>query len=263
NRLNPGRELSLGAFGTIFNGSLDWYAIVNNGQATLNDNGRAVNDANDQKEGILALRYRPFMGSGSDFLKGMRLSLAGSYGSVDNAPGTSFDLISTELSIMYADATGGAFDGYRRRVVPQLSWPIGPFSIRGEYTYRADELANAASRDALRTKAWYAYLTYILTGEDKRPEERIVPKGEWGAVEVGFRVASLTIDDAFTSGVFVQAGNTNSIYAYTFGVNWWVTRNVRFTLDVIREHYSDPITFDTGRTERMLMGMIFRGQIDF
>ena len=108
-----------------------------------------------------------------------------------------------------------------------------------------------------------ARITSILTGEDKRPEERIVPKGDCGAVELGFRVASLNIDDAFTSGVFTQPGNSNSIYAYTFGVNWWVTRNVRFTLDVIREPYNDPITFDTGRTERMLMGMIFRGQVDF
>jgi phosphate-selective porin OprO and OprP len=48
NRLHPGRELSLMFSGTILENSLDWYALVTNGQGTLNDGGRNINDSNDQ-----------------------------------------------------------------------------------------------------------------------------------------------------------------------------------------------------------------------
>src|SRR5262245_32763884 len=47
NRLNPSREIGLMAFGTILDGSLDYSAVLSNGQATLMDGGRAVNDSND------------------------------------------------------------------------------------------------------------------------------------------------------------------------------------------------------------------------
>lgn len=264
NRLNPGRELGIGVSGTILEGTVDYAAVLNNGQATLNDGGRAINDSNDQKEGILSLRFRPFQNSDTAALKNLRFGLAGSYGSVDNIATGAFDLISTELAVLYADSNpaGPAFDGYRIRAVPNLSWPIGPFSLRAEYTYRADELIQGAAQEALRTKGWYAYVTYILTGEDKTPENRIVPKGDCGAVELAFRVAQLKIDNAIESGLFADAGNAERVTAYSFAVNWWVTRNVRLTLSLVREKFDDPLVFDR-RDESHLMGAIFRGQIDF
>src|SRR5262245_41868453 len=264
NRFNPSRELGIQAFGTLFDGVLDYFAVLSNGQATLMDGGRAVNDSNDQKEGILAFRVRPFQNSGNDWLKGLRISLAGSYGIVDDIATATFDIITTELSVMYLDSQPGGpqLDGTRRRIVPNLSWPIGPFSLRAEYIYRTDDLPAAAPVEALRMKGWYAYVTYILTGENKKPEDRIVPLGEWGAVELAFRVAQAKIQNAFESTIFLPAGNAELVTSYTFGVNWWVTRNVRFTLDIIREKYSDPLQFET-RRESKLMGAIFRAQIDF
>jgi phosphate-selective porin OprO/OprP len=265
NRLLPGREIGIQVAGSLMDSELSYAVMLCNGNALLNDQGRAVIDLNDQKEVAALLRYSPFMHSGGDFLKGLRLGMAASYGAVDNVPTGNFDLISTELSVMYAEATGAGlfFDGFRGRLNPQISWPIGPFCFRGEYLYRTDALSTTAGRDAQREKAWYAYVTYILTGEDKNPENRIVPKGDWGAVELGFRVSQLRIVDGFESGVFpAVAGNAERVTAFTFGANWWVTRNVRFTLDIIREKYSDPVQFDT-RRESMLMGMLFRAQVDF
>lgn len=264
NRFLPGRELGIQFYGTLFESVLDYFLVITNGQATLNDGGRAVNDANDQKEGILAFRVRPFQNSGNDWLKGLRMSIAGSYGIVDDIATGALDIITTELSVMYLDsvAAGPQLDGTRRRIVPAISWPIGPFCFRGEYIYRTDDLPAGAPVEALRMKGWYAYVTFILTGENKKPEDRIVPMGDWGAVELAFRVAQAKIQNAFESTIFAPAGNAELVTTYTFGVNWWVTRNVRLTLDIIREKYSDPLLFDA-RTESKLMGAIFRAQIDF
>lgn len=262
NRLMPGREIGLQFAGVLMNNELSYAAMLCNGNALLNDQGRSVVDSNDQKEIGGGLRYSPFLHIGGDALKGLRLGLAGSYGKVQNLAAGGFDLISTELSVLYAEATGGTFDGYRGRLNPQISYTCGPFALRGEYVYRVDEIAQGAAPDKLRTKGWYGYATVILTGEHKKVEDRIVPGGDWGALELGFRVGQVHIEDAFTSGVYTAAGNTDTATSYTFGVNWWITRNVRVTLNVIREKYRDPLAFDI-ETRSMLMGTILRAQVDF
>lgn len=261
NRLLPGREIGVQVAGNL--GAVSYAVMLCNGNALLNDQGRAVTDSNDQKEVAALLRYSPFLGSEDDALKGLRFGLAGSYGVVDRVAAGGFDLTSTELSITYAEATGTTlFDTFRVRVNPQISYSCGPFAFRGEYLYRVDGIQAGPAPDGLRTKGWYGYATYILTGENKKVEDRIVPLDDWGAVELGFRVAQVHIDDAFTSTIFSAASNANTATSYTFGVNWWVARNVRITLNVIREKYNNPLVFD--REDRsMFMGAILRAQVDF
>lgn len=264
-RLNPNRDIGLHGYGTLFDGVLDWFAGVNNGQSTLSDAGRSVSDTNDQKEGVLNLRVRPFLHGGSDFFRNLRFSLAGSYGLLDDIPNTPFDLITTELSVLYLDSNASPaslLDGSRRRLVPQLSWPIGPFGLRAEYLYRTDDLINGSAVEALRSRGWYTTVSYILTGEHKVPEARIIPKGDWGAVEVAFRAAQVRMTNAFESGIYLPGGNAEGVTAFSFALNWWVARNVRITWELVREKYSDPVQFDT-RDEGMLMGTIVRFQIDF
>lgn len=265
NRLLPGRELGLQFSGSLMDGELAWFAMVCNGNALLNDQGRAVLDGNDQKEVAGRILYSPFLNGGDAWLKGLRIGLAGTYGSIDTVSSANFDLISTELSVMYADSNPAAstFDGFRGRINPQLSWATGPYAFRAEYLYRTDELLTSAGPDALRTKGFYVYSTYILTGEDKKVEDRIVPKGDWGAFELAFRIAQVKIDDAYRTGLFTQAGNAERITTFTLGLNWWITRNVRFSLNFVREKYSDHIAFENNRIESMLMGAIVRGQVDF
>lgn len=261
NRLLPGREIGLQFAGAL--GGLSYAVMLCNGNALLNDGGRAVNDGNDQKEVGGMIRYSPFL-DGGDALKGLRLGFAGSYGRVQNLAAGGMDLITTELSLLWAEATGALlFDEYRGRLNPQLSYTCGGFALRAEYLYRVDKMASGPGPDALRTKGWYAYTTYILTGENKKVEDRIVPAGDWGAFELGFRVSRVHIEDSDLTGIFAaNVGNADTATSFTFGVNWWITRNVRVTLNFIREKFDDPLGFDT-ETRSMLMGAILRAQVDF
>jgi phosphate-selective porin OprO and OprP len=263
NRLFPGREIGIQFAGALMSNELTYAVMLCNGNALLNDGGRAVNDGNDQKEVGGYLRYSPFL-NGDSFLKGLRLGLAGSYGQVQNVSAAGMDLITTELSVLWAEATAGTFDDYRGRLSPQLSYTCGPFALRGEYVYRVDKLAsNALLPDKLHTKGWYMYATYILTGENKVVENRIVPTGDWGAVELAFRVSRVHIEDAVASGIFAaNPPNADTATSFTLGVNWWVTRNVRFTLNFVREKFDERLGFDTEQRS-MLMGAILRAQIDF
>jgi phosphate-selective porin len=201
------------------------------------------------------------------FLTNLRLGLGGSAEDVDSVGSGGYDLTTTELSVLYLHSDAGpAFDGMRTRIVPQISWPIGPFAFRGEYLLRKDELApSAAPDDELETSGFYVQASFILTGEDKKPEDRIVPKGSMGAVELAIRYAHVELDDPFATGanIALAAGNTDKVDAISFAVNWWFTRNVRLTASVIHETYDDEIDFDNGTTDDSMTGFLFRAQVDF
>ena len=84
--------------------------------------------------------------------------------------------------------------------------------------------------------------TYLLTGEEK-PLNAITPKasflgrgGGWGAWELAFRYENLQMDDA-------QNGNRGR--AFTFGVNWWLTKFVRYQSNFIFERIKDPLRAPT------------------
>jgi phosphate-selective porin len=223
-----------------------------------------VTDSNDEKELAGLVHVRPFAAGDIDVLRGLRLSLGGSVTDQDDVPSQNLDLISTELSIQYLDSVAGgpAFDGLRWRLVPQFAWPIGPFCVRGEYLHREDELAEGAAEDEIVSRGWYATASYILTGEDKVLDDRIAPKGEGGAVELLFRYAHLKVDHVFDAGLAPRAGNSDEVASFTAGVNWWVTLNVRLSLNAIHEVYDEDLAFDH-RTEDKFFGLIFRGQVDF
>ncbi len=263
NRLAPGRETGLEIYGTLLDNHFTYFLMVSNGGAVLNDQGRTVADRDDEKELAGVVWFRPFT-STDGFLRRLRVGVGGSVGDVDMVDGAGFDLISTELSILYLNAPAAApdFDGRRVRIVPQLSWPMGPFSLSAEYLWREDELASGAPEDDLESRGWYLYGTLLLTGEEKNPEQRVVPLGEWGAVELTLRASRVEIRNAFEAGISTPGGNSEEMMSVTAGVNWWVRRFFRLTLNVVREDYQDDLDFDNS-TEEWLWGVIFRAQVDF
>jgi phosphate-selective porin OprO/OprP len=268
NRLMPGREIGLQFAGQLFDKRLSYFVMLANGNSLLNDAGRAVTDSNDEKELAALVRFSPFAGSDVDALRGLRFGLAGTVGSVDSVPaGTGaatagFDLVSTELSILWLDSTAGLFDGRRTRVDPQVWWTWGPAGVSAEYLIREDELVDGSPESDLETRAFYAAATWILTGEDKKPEDRIVPKGEWGALELAVRFASVKVDDPSDAGLSAAVGNAEKMSSVTAGLNWWVRRNVRISANVVREKFDEEIPFDD-RSEDTFTGLLFRAQVDF
>ena len=262
NRLMPGREIGVQVAGSLFD-DIATYAVMGlNGAALLNDQGRAVVDREDEKELAVLLRLSPFRNSDLDLLKGLRVGLGASVGSVDDAGAGSFDLITTELSVMWLDSSAGVFEGRRTRIDPQLYWTIGSFGLSAEYLLRKDELIDTAPESELESSGWYLAASFIVTGEDKKPETRIVPKGDWGAIELVARIANVAVDNAVDAGIAVAAGNAEEARSITFGFNWWVTRFVRISANAILETYDEEIQFAT-RQEDQLFGLLFRGQIDF
>jgi phosphate-selective porin OprO/OprP len=265
NRLMSGRVIGIQARGHLLDDAVRYYAAVDHGGALLSDGERAVVDANDEKELAALLYARPagWCGLGGTPLEDLRIGFGLTVTDVDTTATDAFDLVSTELSIMYLDSTGVTFDGRRIRKDLNLSWNDGPFSLRLEVLAREDELLPGTSpEEELDFSGWYLYGSWIVTGEKKTPEDRIVPEGSWGAVEILFRAAHLEAENFFDAFPAQSAGNSDQITSYTLGTNWWVTRTVRITLNAILERYDDPVAFPS-RPDDSLWGLLVRFQVDF
>lgn len=265
NRLLPGREIGMAVYGSLFEDKLAYEVMVCNGNALLNDQGRSVNDGNDEKE--LAARFYVFP------VEGLRLGAAASFGEADDLGAAGFDLVTTELSVMWLDGQAGPlFDGSRRRYVINASYAVGPVSFRGELFFREDELQDPNPESALESMGYYLYATWLLTGEKKTPETRVVPdrpftEGGPGAVELAVRFAHVEIDNAEDAGLLPAplstSGSADEVDVITVGINWWPVKYVRVSLNFVREMYSEDVAFENGRQEDALSGVLARFQIDF
>lgn len=266
-RLVPGYEIGIQAQGQI--DVLGYQVAVTNGRSHLDSAGRSRNDDNDEKELVARLTLTP--------IAGLRFGVAGSITEVDDVPITgaaitNFDVATYELGVTFFDpgAAGAVnMDGRRTRLNADVSWALGPAALRAEVLLRTDEMMNGATEEDVESRAWSGTLTWILTGEEKNPESRITPaknfdlEGGWGAVELAARIAGAEIGDEVEDLGVSLVGQSNEVLSATFGVNWWLTRNVRISANVVREDYKDDINFGGGRMEDVLTGFLARFQIDF
>jgi phosphate-selective porin len=212
-------------------------------------------DSNDEKDVAARIRVTP--------VDGLRLGVAGTVGDVDGgAADTLLDLTTTELQIQFLDATAGVVDGLRTRIGAELTWLWGSFGLRAEWARRAERV----NEEDVETTAWNVSLTWLITGEKKTLEARIVPKtsvveGGWGAIELAARAASLSVgDEIFDAGVAAPAGNADQVTTFTLGLNWRLTRNVRISPNFVVERFNEEIT---SRNEDRFIGALVRFQADF
>lgn len=284
-RFVPGYDIGVQAYGAIADGIFNYQVAVTNGRSHLDNAGRLRTDDNDTKELVGRITVQPFVTDKESILKGIRIGGSGSYTRVESVPivagvapansPTNFDLSTPELGVTLLDPTTAAptainFDGRRSRLAAELSAAVGPVCFRAEYLVRRDTVSSAALTETVPTTAWTAAITWIVTGESKQPETRITPDhpfdlaGGWGAIELALRVADARVSNRLGDFGIVLAGNTLEVTAYSGGVNWWLTRNVRFSADIVREDYHGKINFGAlGGQHGALLGFLARFQIDF
>jgi len=244
NRLVPDHDIGIMGKGTLAEKIVEWELGLFNG-ASRNGAARNANDVNDEKDIVLRVRANPFRTSTNDWIKGMRVGLAYGVGDVDTT--AIGDITTADFGgLTVFDFTGNE-DGLRKRMGVEFSWIMGPWSVRAEYMSQNQEVLTATGHDDFDINGYYVQATYLLTGEDKPLENRIKPKknfsikdGGWGAWELALRFASLDASDGEQAGV-IAAGSNQKVNEITFGVNWWMTPNVRLVLNFERFQFDKDI----------------------
>jgi phosphate-selective porin OprO/OprP len=267
-RFTPSRDIGAEAYGTIAGGILTYELGYFNGS------GRAVLDINKGKEEAGRVRVQPFAQTDEGFLfKYLRLGVAGTVSSNQKAPITAYTSNSAYLNITYLTAGGAAnsLDGERSRWGGEATWNYGPVGVRGEAWNRVDHVDTATLyHHRIPMTAWNAQVTWLVTGEKKSLESRILPLhpfdprgGGWGALELAARVDRLHIDDDIITTGIAAAGGANEVTGYSAGLNWYLTRNIRISPDVFWEVFNRDIAFADGRQDRHFFGGILRFQLEF
>ena len=144
--------------------------------------------------------------------------------------------------------------GDRRRLGFEGRWTPGPVLVQAEYIRVSDQrngqgLGDVDLPDAI-AQGWYVSGTWVVTGENKsggalEPSRPLPTKG-FGAVELAARIEELRFGSDGTGGeppfTNPRAANIkpNRDRILTLGVNWYLNRFGRLTLNGTRETLQDP-----------------------
>jgi phosphate-selective porin len=251
-RLGPGREQGIQVHGAWDVDVLRYFVMLSNGGGLVNDDGRSVPDTNDEKELSGAIYVQP--------IDGLRLGLGGSITDVDDVDAANFDQTSPELSALWLDPTAGTFDGLRRRADANVRWIRGPLQLRAQALWRDDEL-RSAPENRMESRGGFLSASWIVTGEDKKPDQRPTPASDAGALELAARVCRVEFPNAEDAGLAADA-DAERLTTITFAATWWLGRFFRLSLDVVHERYGGGIDVD-GEELDSLTGFLLRAQVDF
>lgn len=132
----------------------------------------------------------------------------------------------------------------------------GPFSWQAEYM--EDHLQRSEGLPNLRFRGWYAYASWMITGESRDYRESnatfgaVTPASPWnghggGALEVAVR---LSMTDLNNRDVFGGKETNLSI-----GINWYLDKSVRLSANVVRALDLDkPGDPDNGKRPAAIVG---------
>ena len=237
NLLVPSRSPGLMLSGVINKGTFEYQVGAFNGKGLLRENNTGT------PETVYRLRFTPWKNGKQFWFAG--LSFGGAYAQGRTATTTSVRGQSDSRSFIFF--TPDTISGKITRTNGELTWMLGPASLRAEYDQMNQERenlgANGSNLPGIVSKGYMAQFTYLLTGETKAENGPTTPKHSlfsrengrmgFGAFEVKARYDDLQIIDGTLK--------SNRAQAFYFGTNWYLNRFVKHVLDFGFERFKDPL----------------------
>ena len=268
--LVPNRDIGLELWGGFVDGAISYAVGVFNGVA---DGGSADADINSTKEVAARVFVLPFKKSGG-WAQGLGFGVAGSAGDNDgtlSTPGlSSYKTTGQQTFFSFLNdgkAPGTVLaNGSHKRLAPQAYLFVGRFGLLAEWVRSTQKVILGTNRDEIAAKSWQATATFLLTS-DKASVKGVGPKHPFdatprgpGAIELVARAGALSVDeDAFP--LFANpTASAQSAREVGAGVNWYLTRNVKFMLDGVRTRFGGGAATGDREDERVLFSRV---QISF
>lgn len=244
--LVPNRDLGVQLEGGSTAGTLTWVVGIFNGVA---DAASSTNtDIDNSREVMGRLFLWPFAGDRQSAFRGSGLGVAGSYGRRKGTAGVASGHKTEGQQTFFKYTSGVMADGTAWRLSPQAYVAAGPFSALGEYVVSAVTARPAAAggKTELQNRAWQLAAGWVVTGEDAT-YAGVMPRrpfswteGYWGAWQVAVRHARLRLDDQTFPTFAAPATWARGTDTTAVGVNWYLSRAVRASLDYFQTHFDVP-----------------------
>ena len=262
--LAPNRDLGIQVLGDVKGGFFSYLAGVMNGVA---DGGSGDLDANDGKDVSARLILRPFTRNVASALRGLGVAVSGNTGRQTGAAALPSYRTQTLQQPFFSYATGAVASGRRVRYSPQLFFFRGPFGGWAEYVRTEVPVTRNGVSDDIAARAWQVAASWVLTGEagtdagpGVRPRAIFDPStGHWGAFQLAARVHELKVDQAAIDLGLAAAGSSRKAQAWTIGLNWYLTGNLKHVLNFERTVFDD----NRAGARPAENGIAFRTQLNF
>ena len=259
--LAPNRDLGIQLLGDIRSGLVSYAVGVLNGVA---DGGSADVDTGDSKDVAGRVVVRPFHPLAASRLKGLGLAFSASAGR--QAGGALPTFRTSLLEQPFFSYSGASVNGVRRRYSPQVFYYFRSLGGYAEWVHTGTPVRRDAIREEIAHDAWQVAASYVLTGETAT-ESGVRPRSEFGfgtggfgAFQVAARYHALKVDPRAVASGLAAPGATPRADAWTVGLNWYLTRNVRHTFNVERTTFDDS---GAGTSRRAENAFVFRTQVNF
>jgi phosphate-selective porin OprO/OprP len=141
----------------------------------------------------------------------------------------------------------------------------GPFLLQGEFM--KTHMNGRAGNSSLSFLGYYGQAAYILTGEHRTYDQYTGTVGAvskihnpYGAWELAFRAGHVDLSDNPDVG-YLATDKRGTQTDYTIGLNWYVTKNVRFlgNYSIAEANYSE----STNNNDENVKVLGLRAQVDF
>ncbi|MEA2692743.1 MAG: phosphate-selective porin OprO and OprP [Acidobacteriota bacterium] len=274
--LVPNRDLGVqlqGDFGGSASNRISYALGVFNGVA---DAGNGDLDTNNGKDTAGRIFFTPFAataGPGKGLGVGIAASTGNQSGTATSAATTGLPSYKTGGQLTFfsyrADGTAAGTtlaNGRRQRLSPQAYWYAGPFGLLAEYVRSSQEVSRGAASARIENDAWQAAASYVLFGgetsyrgvDPKQPFDS--SQHHWGALELAARYNRLEVDDKAFPFFANPASAASRATAWAVGLNWYLTRGVRFMLDYEQTRFKGGAATGNRPDEKVVLDRI---QISF
>ncbi len=271
--LVPNRDVGAQVSGDLFDGRLSYTVGVFNGVADAASSTNA--DFDNDKDVAARLIASPFKNDAGSRVQGLSFGVAATFGRQKTASGRTSGYKTDGQQTFFSYTGTTIADGESWRVSPQFDYRNGSFGAIGEYVLSTVNVRPSATgaKAELQNKAWQLAAAYVLTGEDSSASG-VAPKanfdftkGTWGAFEVAARYANLKIDDAAFPLFASPATNADEASSWGLGLNWYLSKAVRFTFDYYQTKFDfapgAPLVSTTPLLRQNEKGLITRFQVSF
>jgi phosphate-selective porin OprO/OprP len=260
--LVPNRDVGIQALGDIAGGVVSYMAGIMNGVA---DGARGDVDTNDGKDVSGRVVVRPFTKTATP-LKGFGLAMSGSRGRQSGA-GALPSFRTVALQQLYFSYNGVTAEGLRTRYSPQFFYYYKAFGAFGEYVRTQTPIRKSGVTTDVAHEGWQVAVSYVLTGEPATDAAAGVrPRSSFdfdnhhlGAFQLAARYHTLKINDRAFEFNLATAGSSRKAQAWTAGLNWILTGNLKYTFNLERTVFDGNAT-GARKTEN---AFVFRTQLYF
>jgi phosphate-selective porin OprO/OprP len=263
--LAPSRDIGYQISGDLVRRRVSYTMGVFNG---VPDNGLSDASVSDHRDYAARIFLTPFLPNTNHPLSGLGFGVGASSGSDDGIPLPSYKTFGQNTFFSFASGVTAA--GHRTRLAPQGYYYNGPFGLFAEYTFAEEGLQKGTLRRSIAFRAWQVQASYLLTGDKKgfttlTPRKNFDPKNHgWGAVELAVRTGEFSVERGFFDDGFGNVASTpRHAKEWVGGVNWYLNRAVRISLDYGNTNFDGGASAAAGGNRPTERALLQRFQINF